>query len=73
MKNQKIMTTKEKYYTDDHIMKEYGALSLKKKNDILYDALDFMQQYNGRSKFLCIAMAMGYDNYEGENNTYIKK
>lgn len=28
---------------------------------IMYDALDLMQQYNGRSAFYCIATAMGYD------------
>ncbi len=32
----------------------------KKRNkvDILFEALDFMQQYNGRSKVQCIALAM---------------
>lgn len=35
------------------------------KVDILMEALDYMQQYNGRSKICCIALAMGVD-YEGE-------
>jgi hypothetical protein len=39
---------------------------------ILYDAIDYMQSYNGRNRFKCI-VAMGYDNYEGENNTYFKR
>jgi hypothetical protein len=66
------MKTKEKYYTEDHIRSEYNKLSSAKKNEILYEAIDIMQQYNGRNRFLCIAMAMGYDNYEGDSNKYTK-
>lgn len=40
------------------------------KIKVLYEAIDIMQEYNGRSRFLCIAMAMGYDNFEGESYTY---
>ncbi len=29
--------------------------------DIFEQALDLMQQYNGRSKFYCVATALGYD------------
>ena len=61
-----------KYYTSADINKVYQALTKDKKIEILYEALDYMQQYNGRSKFLCVAMAMGYDNNEGEDTTYIK-
>ena len=67
------METKTKYYTSEEISKKYAALGLKKKNEVLYEAIDYMQSYNGRSRFLCIAMAMGYDNYEGENNSYFKR
>ena len=31
------------------------------KVDILWDALDCMQQYNGRTKIECVALAMGVD------------
>jgi len=61
------METKTKYYTSEEISKKYAALSLKEKNEVLYEAIDHMQSYNGRSRFLCIAMAMGYDNYEGDD------
>lgn len=62
----------EKYYTSEHISNEFEKLTSDKKIRVLYDAIDYMQSYNGRSRFLCIAMAMGYDNYEGKNNTYTK-
>lgn len=66
------MNNTEKYYTREHISKEFDKLTLKEKIKILYEALDAMQAYNGRSKFNCIAGALGYDNYEGEHNTYTK-
>lgn len=66
------METKTKYYTSEEISKKYAALSLKEKNKVLYAAIDYMQSYSGRSRFLCIAMAMGYDNYEGDNKSYFK-
>ena len=62
-----------KYYTSEEISKKYAALSLKEKNKILYEAIDNMQSYNGRSRFLCIAMAMGFDNYEGDDKSYFKR
>lgn len=62
----------KEYFTSAQITKEYNNLSDAKKCEILYEALDYMQQYNGRSKNLCIAMAMGYQNHEGESNTYYK-
>jgi len=64
---------KTKYYTDVYIFKKYAKLSCKEKCDILFDAIDIMNQYNGRSRFLCIAMAMGFENTEGQNNTYTKR
>jgi hypothetical protein len=62
-----------KYYTSEEISKKYAALSLKEKNEVLYEAIDNMQTYNGRSRFLCIAMAMGFDNYEGDDKSYFKR
>lgn len=67
------METKEKYYTSGQISNEFEKLTKDKKISVLYDAIDYMQSYNGRSRFLCIAMAMGYDNYEGRNDTYTKR
>lgn len=66
------MPVTEKYYTEKQISDEYSLLSFKDRCDILMIALDYMQQYNNRTKFLCIAMAMGYKNTEGEKNTYTK-
>jgi hypothetical protein len=63
----------EKYVSSDEIAKEYSRLSASKQVPILYEAIDIMQQYNGRSRFDCIAKAMGYSNMEGLNTTYFKK
>lgn len=62
-----------KYYTSGHIHHEYNSLSPSHRIDTLWEALDYMQAYNGRSKILCIAMALGYDNNEGEDDTYFKR
>jgi hypothetical protein len=67
------METKEKYYTSEQISNEFEKLTKDKKIGVLYDAIDYMQSYNGRSRFLCIAMAMGYDNYEWRSDTYTKR
>lgn len=56
----------EKYYTTEEISKKYASMSLKEKNEVSY-----MQSYNGRSRFLCIALAMGYDSNDGD--TYFKR
>ena len=66
------MENKVKNYTSEHIQKEYSKLTKDKKIEVLYEALDFMQQHNSRSRFLCIAMAMGYENWEGDSDTYVK-
>jgi len=66
------METKTKYYTADQIRTEFESMSKDLKIEVLYEAIDIMQQYNGRSRFLCIAMAMDYVNYEGESDTYEK-
>lgn len=50
----------EKFYTAEDIANKFSNLSSRKKNDVLYAALDYMQQYNGRSKILCIAMICVY-------------
>ena len=53
------------------ILKKYKALNPSEKCLVLSEALDYMQSYNGRSKFTCIILAMGYD--EIDDNVYIKK
>jgi hypothetical protein len=59
-------------YTSEHIQNQFNNLTKEEKIEVLYEALSFMQMYNGRSRFLCIAMAMGYDNSEGDYDTYKK-
>lgn len=66
------MEKKEKYYTSKNIQDEFINLTKDEKIIVLYKALDFMQMHNNRSRFLCIAMAMGYENWEGESDTYTK-
>jgi hypothetical protein len=65
-------TKKIRYYYESEITGQFHKLSKKKQAEILWDALDYMQQYNGRSKFLCVAMAMGYVNNEGDHKSYYK-
>jgi hypothetical protein len=62
-----------KYYKREDITKLYQALTYKERCSILYDALDWMEQYNGRSKFKCIALAMGFDNTEGDTDSFFKR
>ena len=61
------------YYSTDQIQEEFNRLPSHQKIEVLYEALDFMQRYNGRSRWTCIALAMGYENPEGESGTYVKK
>jgi hypothetical protein len=63
-----------KYYTPQWIEKEFSKMNRIKKIEILLDALDCMQQYNGRSKMDCVILAMGYDYIEDANGKqYFKK
>lgn len=64
------MQSKEKFYTHAYIMEKYAKLSKNEKIDVLYEAIDIMHQYNGRSRFTCIAMAMGYENFLGLYDTW---
>ena len=63
---------KKKLYTENYLELKFNKLKKDEKIDILYEALDYMQQYNGRSRFTCIAMAMGYENIEGLKDTWTK-
>jgi len=65
-------TKKQKCYNSLHIQNQFSKLTKDKKIGILWDALDIMQQFNGRSRFDCIVIAMGYSNYKGEDSTYTK-
>jgi hypothetical protein len=67
------MVTERIYYTSTQIDEEFDSLSCEDKSSILYEAIGYMQEWNGRGKFMCIALAMGYDNDEGNRDTYYKK
>ena len=43
------------------IQTEFSKKIKSEKIEILFEAIDNMQEYNGRSKLTCIAIAMGYD------------
>ena len=61
-----------KYFTHKQIQAKYDKLNDKEKINVLHDAIGYIQEYNGRSKFLCIAMAMGFRNNEGDDKSYFK-
>lgn len=61
------------YIKLDTIIKEYEKLSTLAQNNILWSALSIMESYNGNSQWHCVAMAMGYSNEIGSQDTWIKK
>lgn len=63
---------KTKYFTSEEINKKFHSLTKNERIRVLLDALDYMQSYNGRRNILCIALAMGYDNTEGDNKSFFK-
>jgi hypothetical protein len=67
------MSKEIKYFTREEITKKFHSYTAKEKCHILLDALEWMSQYNGRGKLKCIALAMGYDNTEGDGDTFFKR
>lgn len=51
------------------IEKHISSLSNGEMYDLMWNALDFMQQWNGRSKFECICMALGYEVVEMDDGS----
>lgn len=62
----------KEYYTVQDIIKKYDSLSNKYKENVLWNALEYMKQFNGRTKWYCVARAMGFDNDTGDDNEYYK-
>lgn len=60
-----------KIYSRDELAKMYNAMTKDKKIAVLYSAIDFMQQYNGRARQHCIFLAMGFNDIIG-NGDYTK-
>jgi len=50
----------QRVYTLAEITQEFMQLPLPQQCSMLFNALDVMQAYQGRSQFICIALAMGY-------------
>ena len=62
----------KKIFTRREMINKFETLPEKKKVPILWDALDYMQQYNGRKSYQCIFMAMGYqEDDEGRWRFYV--
>ncbi len=57
--------------TQNEILAKYNKLPSTKQVPILYEALNYMQQYNGRSRADCVCLAMGYQ-YEISTDDYSK-
>ena len=57
---QRIVNGK-KSRTFQEIVKVYKKLPNKERLELLWEALDHMSMYNGRTKWACIIIAMGYD------------
>lgn len=64
----------EKYLTSNEVSAEFIKLSTVDKKEILNVANDMMmKKNNNRSKFDCIAMAMGYIKLDNVDETQFKK
>jgi hypothetical protein len=50
------------------IYDEFDKLNKNQTRNVLMEALDYMNQYNGRSTLDCIAMAMGWDAVDEKND-----
>jgi hypothetical protein len=56
-----------KNFTEQQLKDKFEKLSKPVKIQILWDALDIMQQFNGRTKLVCVFFAMGYDTQDYNN------
>ena len=63
-------TKKNKIYSHDQIMNKYVKTVMTKKIQILFNAIDIMKENNSLTKFDCVALAMGYELFETDPNTY---
>jgi hypothetical protein len=70
----------KKVISEIQLIMKFNRLTKDRKMEVLWEALDSMQSYNGRSKWLCVAMSMGYgaiqvllDGDEFETDMYQRK
>jgi len=61
-----------KTYTIEYIKIKFQQLNKAEQINILWSALDYMNQYNGRTKWECVALGMGYLNDIDDDNIWIK-
>jgi hypothetical protein len=45
----------------EKVQQIYYKLSKTKRENVLWSALDYMEQYNGRTKWECIALALNIE------------
>jgi hypothetical protein len=45
----------------DKVLEKFSTLTKKKQVDVLFSAIDYMNQYNGRTTNDCIVLAMAKD------------
>ena len=53
----------------EELYESFAELSNREKWQLMIDALDLMEQHNGRSKKFCIATAYGVPSEEPEDGT----
>lgn len=58
-------------FTEQELIEKFNNLTSSQRAIILFEALDYMQQYNGRSKTTCICLAMGFKHTKSHEE-YIK-
>ena len=51
----------KKYYSFTELNDKFKGLTVSEKNRVLFGALDYMQQYNGRKIKDCIFLSMGFE------------
>lgn len=62
---------KQKVYKREDIEKLYNDLSDTEKVEVLEEALAIMSQSNSRTKFNCIALAMGFEETQTDSDCYM--
>lgn len=54
-------------YTQIQMIEKFEKLTKQEKIVVLFEAISIMQQYNGRGRWDCIFIAMGYECISSNN------
>lgn len=54
------------------VQMHWNSKTPQEKVSILWEALDFMSQYNGRSRFDCVAYTMGFKKDSEEDDKWCR-